>query len=42
MDLYSLDGRGDGENSVGGFVEISKIFMTQDTFVFGTKSWDGV
>ena len=42
MKCCSLDGIEDGEHNGSGFVEVSTIFMTQDTFFFATHPFDGV
>ena len=40
--MGSLDGGEDSEHNDGRFVEISKIFATQNTFSLGTEPFDGV
>ena len=37
-----FDGRNDGEFNGVGFVEISEIFVTQDTFLIGWESFDKI
>ena len=40
MEFSSPGGREDKEHRGVGFVETSKIFATQDTFVFGTEPFE--
>ena len=40
LKFRSFDGRGGGEHNGSGFVEISKIFVTQDVFFLGTILFD--
>ena len=42
MNVDLLAGREDGEHSSVGFVEISEIFVMQDSFSFGTEPFDEV
>ena len=42
MEFVSHDGRDNVKHNGDGFVEISRIFATQDAFFFGTDRFDGV
>ena len=42
MELDMLDGTDDDKHSSAGFVEISKVFLTQDAFSFRTEPFDRV
>ncbi len=40
MEINSLDDVEDGEHNSVGFVEVSKIFLTEDAFLFATAPFD--